>query len=308
MNEAGDPRPALSGASGTAGALLRQARQAQGLHIAALAAAIKVTPRKLELLEADRFEQLPDATFTRALAKAVCRHLKIDPVPVLALLPPPNGHRLEQVAEGLNMPFREHADRMAGKDWPGFSRPAVWVPLLVVLGAAAIYFVPARWLPQVASAVPSSPVDAPKAASSPALAVQPEPAASEAALDAAGSLPASAPIEVTAADKSAVPATAPAPVDQASGMMPPAAAASGALQVQTTAESWVEVIDARGQALLSRVVKPGEVVGLDGPAPMKVKIGNARVTQLNYQGKAVELGPYTRDNIARLELKQSMQP
>ena len=64
-----DPTGADAGAppATTAGGLLRQARQAQGLHIAALAAAIKVTPRKLELLESDQFDQLPDATFTRAL-------------------------------------------------------------------------------------------------------------------------------------------------------------------------------------------------------------------------------------------------
>ena len=71
----------------TAGALLREARQAKGLHIAALATAIKVAPRKLELLESDRFDELSCATFTRALAQTVCRSLKIDSAPVLALLP-----------------------------------------------------------------------------------------------------------------------------------------------------------------------------------------------------------------------------
>ena len=71
----------------TAGGLLRAARQAQGLHIAALAASIKVPQRKLESLEADRYGELPDMTFTRALAKTVCRSLKIDATPVLALLP-----------------------------------------------------------------------------------------------------------------------------------------------------------------------------------------------------------------------------
>ena len=35
---------------------------------AALAASLKITPRKLEALESDRFDELPDATFTRALA------------------------------------------------------------------------------------------------------------------------------------------------------------------------------------------------------------------------------------------------
>src|ERR1700740_3391776 len=100
-----DPTNATSPAS-SAGALLRQARQAQGLHIAALSAAIKVTPRKLELLEADQFDQLPDATFTRALAQTVCRALKIDAAPVLALLPRPHGNRLGDVREGLNNQLR----------------------------------------------------------------------------------------------------------------------------------------------------------------------------------------------------------
>ena len=54
----------------SAGALLRAAREKQGLHIAALAASIKVTPRKLDALEHDRWDELPDATFTRALAQA----------------------------------------------------------------------------------------------------------------------------------------------------------------------------------------------------------------------------------------------
>jgi cytoskeleton protein RodZ len=60
-------------AAPTAGRLLREARERQGLHIAALAASIKVAQKKLELLEADRFDALPDATFTRALAQTVCR-------------------------------------------------------------------------------------------------------------------------------------------------------------------------------------------------------------------------------------------
>ena len=73
----------------SAGRLLREARERQGLHIAALAAAIKVAPKKLELLEADRFDALPDATFTRALAQTVCRALKIDPA-ATAPAPPPD--------------------------------------------------------------------------------------------------------------------------------------------------------------------------------------------------------------------------
>jgi len=45
---------------------------AQGLHIAALAAAIKVTPRSLSCSNRTS-TTVADATFTRALAQAVCR-------------------------------------------------------------------------------------------------------------------------------------------------------------------------------------------------------------------------------------------
>ena len=70
----------------TAGAILRRAREATGLHIAALAVSLKVPVRKLEALEADRLEQLGDAVFVRALASSVCRSLKMDPAPVLELI------------------------------------------------------------------------------------------------------------------------------------------------------------------------------------------------------------------------------
>ena len=47
----------------TAGALLRQAREAAGLHVAALAVALKVPVRKLEALEDNRWDVLPDLVF-----------------------------------------------------------------------------------------------------------------------------------------------------------------------------------------------------------------------------------------------------
>ena len=50
----------------TAGGLLKEARQAAGMHIAALAVALKVPVSKLEALEADNFTVLPDTVFVRA--------------------------------------------------------------------------------------------------------------------------------------------------------------------------------------------------------------------------------------------------
>jgi cytoskeleton protein RodZ len=69
------------------------------------------------------------------------------------------------------------------------------------------------------------------------------------------------------------------------------------------AGSWIEVQDANSKVLLSRLVQPGETVGLDGPTPLRVKIGNAGATEVVFRGQPLDLAPRTRDNIARLELK-----
>ena len=137
-------------AAPSAGRLLREARERQGLHIAALAASIKVTQKKLELLEADRFDALPDATFARALALTVCRALKIDSAAVLRLLPPPAGHRLEQVGEGLNAPFRERPGALVQRDGSSFAFGWVfWLTTLILVASAVMYFLPAGWLGMV---------------------------------------------------------------------------------------------------------------------------------------------------------------
>ena len=97
--------------AGSPGEILRTARERQGLHIAALAAAIKVSPRKLDALEHDRWDELPDATFIRALAQTVCRTLKIDAAPVLARLPRAGALPLATGSGGLNAPFHDRPGR-----------------------------------------------------------------------------------------------------------------------------------------------------------------------------------------------------
>ena len=74
------PPPSDQAASGAqrAGAMLRQAREDAGLHVEALAVALKVTVKKLEALEAGRIDLLPDPTFARGLAASFnlpARHL-----------------------------------------------------------------------------------------------------------------------------------------------------------------------------------------------------------------------------------------
>ena len=278
----------------TAGGMLRQARQAQGLHIAALAAAIKVSPRKLELLESDQFDKLPDATFTRALAQTVCRSLKIDAAPILALLPPPVGHRLEQVSEGLNMPFQERAGRSVPKEWTSVAMPVLLLAGVLVIGAIALYVVPSSWL-QLPRAIAARASGASAPLATPASAAVTETIVASPVAAAASTAP------EPVAPATVAPGMPPPTVDEAASA--PAIAANGVLLLRPVEASWVEVLDVHGKPLISRLIQSGESVGLDGAMPFKVKIGNANAMQVVFRGQPLDLGPFTRDNMAKLELK-----
>jgi cytoskeleton protein RodZ len=303
----------MSGASASAGALLRAAREKKGLHIAALAAAIKVAPRKLDALENDRWEELPDATFIRALAQTVCRTLKIDDRPVLELLPQPQAVALEPANGGLNAPFRDRPGRNDSGLAGAAIRPMVWAAGALMLAALAVYFVPEGLWSGKSQPPVSVPIAATPAPASGAFAALSEaasaPAAGSAEVPAASAPGAAAQAAPTTADAASANAIeAPAVSGVAPALIAPMAAAAastpaGLVQLRTTKASWIEVRDGRGQLLLSRTVFPGEDVGLDGGLPIRLTIGNAAATQLGFRGQPVDLAARTRDNVARVELQ-----
>ncbi len=69
------------------GALIKAAREKEGLHLAILAVNLKVSVKQLEALEADQFDKLIEPVFARALAAKVCRMIKLDSTQVLSLMP-----------------------------------------------------------------------------------------------------------------------------------------------------------------------------------------------------------------------------
>ncbi len=308
----------------TAGARLKALREAAGMHIGFLAATLKVPQARLEALEADRLDELPDATFARALAKAVCRVLKVDPAEILKLLPASTEPGLERVSKGLNQPFRPQALGGEGVSLAVLRKPVVLAPLGLLAAAAAVYLMPAdlaaRWRTAAAPAAsepvfgppPSQVADAASTVMLPTL--TPAPLAS-APLEsgAASAVPvAMAPaVAVAPAQVAPAPASSPAaaPVEQArpaaaSAAPTPAVATAGLapLVLRASADSWVEVVDARGQVQYSRLMRAGEVADLQVQTPVKLRVGNVSGTHLSLRGAAVVLQARSRDNVARLEL------
>ncbi len=90
----------------SAGALLRQARQAPGGGAGGFGGDVKSAGRKLQALEDEDWQRLPDVVFLRALAQTICRTLHLEAAPVLALLPQQKVTALAPQG-GLNAPMRE---------------------------------------------------------------------------------------------------------------------------------------------------------------------------------------------------------
>lgn len=310
------------GMSVTAGALLRDAREAAGLHIAALAVALKVPVAKLEALEADNFSALPDMVFVRALASSVCRTLKIDPQAVLALLPQGEGPRLSAGDVGLNAPVKGFAGRSSAAPFKGAgSRSFVWAVGLLLIGAALMMFLP-RGLdadlsallkqPETTTKIPmptgnvaqeiSVAVGAEQRVPSAAPAPAPAPAAAAAAAAGVGvELPAGESIKP--AGIASHPIVLPSVEASAPSSAPATDAPSGVLAFKARSESWIQVRDAAGALVLQRNLAPNELVSVSGVLPLAVVIGRADATEVFVRGKPYDIGPVSRENVARFEVK-----
>lgn len=299
----------------TAGQLLRQAREGAGLHVAALAVALKVPVRKLEALEEDRLDLLPDAVFVRALASSVCRTLKIDPQPVLDRLPQTAAPRLIQDHDGINTPFRAPSDG-AGPSWfDQLSKPVYLAVFALLLAALVVILLPATQGDETAAAksdmiaapvpvvIPAAPAEPPVVAAAPAPAPPvPVPVPAPVAAAPVGSPPAApAPaMQAKAAPVEKAPAAAPVAVAPAAAAAP---APGGLVVFRTKGPSWVEVTDAKGVVALRRLLTAGETAGASGALPLAVTVGSANSTEVQVRGQAYDLTPVSRDNVARFEVR-----
>lgn len=265
----------------SAGSLLRRAREAEGLHIAALAVILKVPVKKIEALEADRLHELPDIVFARALASSVCRALKIASGPILALLPLSSQPKLKAVESGTQASYRVKGLRSEHRVWDQLSRP-YWVAIfLLVIGLAALIFWPVK--PGSVMLAVSLPAVAESAVPVPPTAELPLP------------LPVAVPPPVLDADPTVGAA--------AKAIVAGSGSTTGILLLQARGASWVEVTDAKGVVHLRKTMSQGEVQGVSGVLPMAVVLGRAGVMAVRIRDVPFDLGAVSKDNVARFEVK-----
>jgi cytoskeleton protein RodZ len=282
----------------SAGMLLRQAREAAGLHVAALAVAMKVPVKKLEALEAGRYEDLPDVTFTRALAASMCRTLKIDATPVLERLPQGQRTALPRGETRINAPFRAQRPPEQPSIFSGLSKPTLALVALLLLGALAVMFWPnlgvmTYWVSSGNGTPQGEPQGEPLVV---ATANTPSAPGAESGTASVALTPSTA----LGASNAAVPEAAASAPLAASGLDP-----ANALVVFKGAagDSWVQVTDAKGKNILRRTVQSGETVGAGGTPPLAVVVGRADAVEVTVRGQPFALATHTRENVAKFEVR-----
>ncbi len=302
------------------GALLRQARESQGIALETLAGALKVPVDKLRALEDQDWQRLPDVVFLRALAQSVCRTLQIDAQPILADLPQ---HKVAALAPqlGLNQPVRDRAVP------PIFGQPSAaagssrWLlALVLLLIVGGVVYMGLQWQSsrqaepmasgaESADAAQALPVFAPGSVpAQPPLDEAEEAEGAERAEGAATTVstppqavepPAAAP----GAPGQAAPAAAPVANTAATAPTPAGGATPTLRLVAQGGSTWVQVRDAQQRLVVERVLQSGETFSTSQPKPLFVVVGKADVTQVEIDGAAFDVQAKARENVARFEVK-----
>lgn len=309
------PQEVAPAAAVSAGALLRQARQAQGVALGDLAATLKVPVEKLQALEDEDWQRLPDVVFLRALAQTICRTLHLEAAPVLALLPQQKVTALAPQG-GLNAPMRERgvpsilATNTKHSPWP-------WVVLLLIVlgggGYLGVQWMAPEWVRGVSTTVPA-PSD--PAGDSPLF----SPAVPEEGdgggmgnmgdVAQAGEVPT---VQAAALMQPALPeeegaqpgfaAPAPAAEPAAAPAAQAAASVSPVLRITAKGATWVQVLDAQQRLLIEKILQDGEVFSTSAPKPLTVAVGKADLATVEVNGAPFDVQAVARSNVARFEVK-----
>lgn len=289
-NASGDSLPSADGI----GRRLIQAREARGLSVGDAAQALKLTLKQVEALEGDHFERLPGAAFARGFLRNYARLVHLDAEPLIA--------EFDAAYAGSKVELRQLSNAQGAMPSGGRGRgPSPLPAALIAAGLLAVvimgwYF---DWFRQPE-------LEAPLATTSPPVVLAPAtpaPPLAEAAQGAAGAeagaKPAGEPVAPVAAPATpafpSVPAAAEVPSGGPDGLQ--------RLTFGFDQEAWVEVRDATGEIIYSRIGAAGSSQEVQGRGPFAVVIGNAQNVHLSQNGKPVDLVPYTKVSVARLNLQ-----
>ena len=273
---------------GGIGATLRRAREQRNLSEIDLARSLRLEPRIIRSLENERFDDLPAPAFTRGYLRALAKELGLDGGELLALFDAKGVHEAPQLAD-----FESRAPLEITSD----SHIVRYTTLVLVI--AMLVMVALWWRSHSDSfsmleyliesnpgAVEPIPPTAPLSYQFEQIAHSDDPFFR--APEIAAPLPDNTTVE-TSSDASGTPL--------GSGTV-----AAADVVINSSADAWVEVLDAGGARLFYNLVRPGNEVRITGKRPYTLVIGNAPAVRLSFAGKAIDLAPLAREGVVKTTL------
>jgi len=271
-------------------------REAAGVDVGLLSSAMKVSRQKLEALEGDRLDELPNVTFARALASAICRAFGVDPAPVLERMPVAVPDL--RVPDGqFNQRFRGAEEQPAPMVGGGVSKLLLFIIAVLVIGAAALWLLPT--LPIQLGAPPPEAAAAPdEAAREQGAGFVTEQAAAQAPANAASAAEPEAAQPVAAASS---PAQAqPKEQDQAQAQIQ---SDGDVLGFAASGETWVSVSDAAGKKLIDRLLAAGQTLAVSGDLPLTVVVGRKDAVEVTVRGQPFDIKTLSPSSVARFKVE-----
>ena len=304
------------------GQQLAQARSASGLSAEALAERLRLSPEQVLALDAERWDQLPDLTFVRAVLRAYARQINVDASPLIEHV---GGFAQATVLQPYAADVRA-ADagrrRVAAHGWRDYLPKRIWplalgslVGLVVLAGVVVLLMAGAGPAARTVQTVPIPGVSQNPMRKAPALDQQAPSGLrglqSRDALAPVGALPVTIrasgsmmtlrELPVTAAAKPAElsrqstasaaaarqPAADAAPVSLTS--FPVQMPESEPVHVHIKKRSWLEITHKDGVQLLAGTKDGNQSFRLDGTPPMDVQVGNPAGVEIEFRGKRVDL-------------------
>jgi cytoskeleton protein RodZ len=298
---------------------LRAARMARCMSLEDVSRQLRISVQQIEAIEKEDFAKLPGRTFLRGFIRNYTNLMQLDPAPILKLLPQSQStgvtsnskYQTQDTSFTSRKAWSSHDYRLnKGHDYRkkkgiGFLLKAVLI-LLLLLVIFGIYQ-SVNW-EQFSFFKKEAKTDIPLETG-----IEPGMGVMELELDLP--LPPVIPLDNQDTDHPAQTIgitplenySAP-PVESTPSSVPSTNSTgddSGVLHFKFTNESWVEVRDSTDKIIFEQLNASDTEQMIGGKRPLSLIIGNAADVNLTYNGRSIDLAPYTDTNkgVARFTLE-----
>lgn len=281
------------------GQMLRDARTAKGLTVDDVANRLNLKSSNVQDLEAEKFDERISVTFIRGYYKNYAKLLDVPQAEILQAFDALNAAKQEPAK------LQSFSRKMAKQASDDRLMMVSYVILAIILAMVVVW-----WLQQsnttTADSLPGNTTNTSESVvSSPAQETAPEtaPETLEASQPQVMDTEPTEPVDLERIEPEPAPTETQAENTAASETEPQETLPEQVeLVFQFSADCWVNILDATGEAIAYGVKKAGRTMPVSGVPPFEVTLGAPDVVQIRYNGEAVDMAGFPKGRTAKFNL------